>query len=83
MIIYTCPECGGDLDGIVLTSNPPIYKMRCRICGWEVNEGVQTIRMPYQSQNSFVPQACRNCSNHPSNGGSGICNCILGSQVIY
>lgn len=22
--------------------------------------------------------ACRTCSNHPSNGGSGICHCIMG-----
>lgn len=26
----------------------------------------------------WIPDSCRNCSNHPSNGGSGICNCILG-----
>lgn len=25
-----------------------------------------------------IPRSCRFCSNHPSNGGSGICNCILG-----
>ena len=27
-----------------------------------------------------VPDACKNCSNHPSNGGSGNCNCMLGSM---
>lgn len=32
---------------------------------------------------SSIPVNCRNCSNHPSNGGSGICHCILGSQVGY
>lgn len=26
---------------------------------------------------SFIPYPCRACSNHPSNGGSGICNCVL------
>ena len=26
---------------------------------------------------------CRNCRNHLSNGGSGICHCILGTQVGY
>lgn len=26
----------------------------------------------------WVPDSCRNCNNHPVNGGSGICNCILG-----
>lgn len=29
-----------------------------------------------------IPKACRNCLNHPSNGGSGICNCILGNTPI-
>lgn len=24
---------------------------------------------------SSIPPSCRSCSNHPSNGGSGICNC--------
>lgn len=24
-----------------------------------------------------VPECCRRCSNHPANGGSGICNCTL------
>ena len=27
-----------------------------------------------------IPLACRKCSNHISNGGSGICNCILGDD---
>lgn len=26
-----------------------------------------------------IPPACRGCSNHPSNGGTGICFCTLGS----
>ena len=26
---------------------------------------------------TYVPDCCRTCSNHPSNGGSGICNCTL------
>ena len=24
-----------------------------------------------------IPDVCKNCSNHPSNGGSGNCNCAL------
>ena len=27
-----------------------------------------------------IPPACRKCCNHISNGGSGICNCILGDD---
>ena len=26
-----------------------------------------------------IPPACKGCSNHPSNGGTGICFCTLGS----
>ena len=29
-----------------------------------------------------IPDACKNCSNHPSNGGSGICNCTLGLPTV-
>lgn len=29
-----------------------------------------------------IPDVCKNCSNHPSNGGSGICFCTLGSQGV-
>ena len=31
---------------------------------------------------SGIPEACRYCSNHPSNGGSGICNCTLGTPEV-
>ena len=30
-----------------------------------------------------IPAPCRNCSNHPSNGGDGICHCTLGNFEIY
>ncbi len=29
-----------------------------------------------------IPTSCRSCSNHPKNGGSGICHCILGGNKI-
>ena len=32
---------------------------------------------------SSIPEACKTCPNHPFNGGSGICNCILGDTTIY
>lgn len=32
--------------------------------------------------NAFIPPACENCSNHPKNGGSGICHCTLGASEI-
>ena len=30
----------------------------------------------------YIPEACRSCTNHPSNGGTGICHCTLGSPSI-
>ena len=30
----------------------------------------------------YIPEACRSCANHPSNGGTGICHCTLGSPSI-
>lgn len=30
-----------------------------------------------------VPTPCRYCSNHPSNGGSGVCFCVLGTPTVY
>lgn len=29
-----------------------------------------------------IPESCRGCPQHPSNGGSGICFCILGQPII-
>ena len=31
----------------------------------------------YLSSTFNSPECCRNCSNNPSNGGSGICHCTL------
>lgn len=34
------------------------------------------------ARGAWVPEACRSCHNHPSNGGSGICFCTLGTPEI-
>ena len=31
---------------------------------------------------SDVPDACKICPNHPSNGGSGVCFCIMGTHKL-
>ena len=36
-----------------------------------------------EQKKSFENEACKNCSNHPKNGGSGICHCILGLLKIF
>ena len=37
----------------------------------------------YNYYGPFSNESCINCSNNPKNGGSGICHCILGQQIIY
>lgn len=85
-IIYTCPNCGGDLQEIVLTSNPPQNKKVCHQCGWSYTEPREyTVKVPFvePTYDAFNNVACRYCSNNPANGGSGICHCILGQNVVY
>lgn len=31
---------------------------------------------------NYIPEACRSCTSHPSNGGTGICHCTLGSPSV-
>lgn len=88
IIIETCPECGHDLTNMMLASNPPIEKRQCLNCGWSwTGKREEVIRIPFDG-NSFAPDtinnsACDNCPNNYENGGSGICNCTLGQQIIY
>ena len=43
----------------------------------------ETIRLvPMQPSNAYYNESCRYCSNNPINGGSGICQCILGQPKI-
>lgn len=46
------------------------------------NSMVEFPSIDYPKLNS-IPDACKNCSNHPCNGGSGICFCILGSMMTW
>ena len=94
MIIYTCPKCGADLEELVLCSYPPKYKKRCPKCGYSyTEESDPIIRIPYVEPTPLeqpykiscadvISDACESCSNHPKNGGSGICNCTLGIPKI-
>lgn len=34
------------------------------------------------NQQFYIPDACKTCSKHPSNGGDGICNCTLGTIPV-
>lgn len=47
---------------------------------WEKYKLPDSITIP--SWTSDIPPSCRNCPNHPSNGGSGNCNCTLGDWKV-
>ena len=47
IIVYTCPECGEELEEEVLASYPPIYVTRCRSCGWKLEKQDDILKIPY------------------------------------
>ena len=69
---------------------------RCTICGaiktepfnYPLHGWITTASNEESSQKSIwkslseIPDSCKNCPNHPSNGGSGFCNCTLGQPKI-
>lgn len=69
---------------------------RCTLCGaiktepfnYPINGWITATNNEELAQNSIwkslseTPDACKNCPNHPSNGGSGLCNCTLGQPKI-
>ena len=52
IIIETCPECGHDLQDLVLTTYPPIPQKKCINCGWSWTgrqETKEVVRIPFGS----------------------------------
>ena len=64
---------------------------KCLKCGFEWLREVEVHELEYVAEIPFVPvcpvewvkptvdpvpEMCRKCSNHPSNGGYGVCHCI-------
>jgi hypothetical protein len=58
-------------------------------CGWCDRKNTMCTQFEYQTnpltlndlnnswRNVKIPEACRTCPSHPSNGGSGLCSCSL------
>lgn len=69
---YNCPDCTHIEDTCENCSRYVLHH--------ETNLTDINIYYPYRETLTFtnIPPACQNCPNHPSNGGSGICHCILG-----
>lgn len=85
IVVKTCPNCGADLVEVVICRVPLFTRYECRNCGWYSENGQEEeiIRIPYGGDTirwDLIPSACKECRNHPSNGGSGFCNCTLVSM---
>ena len=86
-LIFVCPKCGADLEDIMLLTDPPKPAKRCNECGWwwRGDLDLETVRVPFTPPAPYdwntscedIPECCKRCKNHPSNGGSGICMCAL------
>lgn len=62
---FNCPDC-----------NIPEYggdNDLCLLC-IRTQKPVPTVVAPPMNT---IPDVCKRCSNHPTNGGTGICNCTL------
>jgi hypothetical protein len=72
---YSCSCCGHYWNSEESLENPV-----CPKCGdghlykW-IRESMWAF--PTYNVDSIIPNCCRNCSNHPANGGDGLCNCAL------
>ncbi|MTH94526.1 hypothetical protein [Roseibium sp. RKSG952] len=45
-VIYTCPDCGGDLTMTVLLTYPVIDSATCKSCGADFRKHEETKRIP-------------------------------------
>lgn len=59
------------------TDNKELYRLVEKTC-----QNAMDIAHPRENDIAAIPESCRNCSNHPSNGGSGFCNCTLGQFSV-
>lgn len=79
MGVFYCPMCASVINANNKPApiNPPeppnIPQMP------DIPKAPTVPQIPYwPTINMFdVPEACKACSNHPSNGGSGICHCTI------
>ncbi len=74
-----CLECGWESEGdkedvvrIPYGGNKENSHTKWLGDGWSIS-----------TSEAFISTPCKNCPNHPSNGGSGFCDCTLGTLVSY
>ena len=65
------------------TDDKEKYQQVEKLCQELMTDSMEELfEMPYLPHVCMIPEPCRGCSNHPNNGGSGICNCTLGQYQV-
>lgn len=68
---YECKDCG-----YIWSSNIKLYNPHCPKC---IDTNTDWI-IPFKSfyaKETLLDDPCQGCSNHPKNGGSGVCHCTI------
>ena len=60
MIVFTCPECGGDLRYSDICTYPPIHVAECPVCGWREEKRENIKRIPYTNSCLAISQPTTN-----------------------
>lgn len=91
MIKYFCDKCGKEIGDFNMNEIFTVKVEPPEVRSWR-DEGetgtyilchAKPIVIYKDGIKTFpIPDACKSCSNHPSNGGSGICNCTLGTPQV-
>ena len=76
------------MNAISTASYPAITTYYCTNCNYSskpIKETVISAILPreFWDDNYDIPEACKKCKNHPSNGGNGVCCCVLGASNIW
>lgn len=74
MKLYNCPDCTHTEDTCENCTryNEQFPTIECE----EINKPYKISLAPLDSNNPLL--ICKDCPNHPSNGGNEICHCGLG-----
>lgn len=76
--VYRLP-CG---TCMMLKSACPHIPNKASIPNIENPFKLDDFRFKAPSWETDIPDSCKNCPNHPANGGSGNCNCTLGDYKV-
>ena len=78
---FICCNCGKSFNGGEIIQG----NFYCPMCASIIHANNSKSHLNNMWQYNFddIPEACKTRSNHPSNGGSGICHCTLNVRKLY